>query len=81
MSNNLKSRFKEKKGSAGCDWSAEFLRRNPEITLGKPKSTSVNRVTVFLQTLIEKLFPARIFNGSFLISWEKRKTAPFMFFF
>lgn len=46
-SNNLENRFKEEKGLAGRDWLEGFLRRNPEIRLRKPESTSINRVTAF----------------------------------
>lgn len=76
QSNNLNNPFKEEKGSAGRDWLEGFLRRNPHISLRKPESTSVNRVTAFnkeeiglffanLSTLMDKykFSPARIFNA------------------
>lgn len=72
----MENRFKEEKGSAGRDWLEGFLRRNPQIRLRKPESTSVNRVTAFnkeeigiffanLNTLMDKykFSPARIFNA------------------
>lgn len=45
--NHLENRFNEENKSAGRDWLEGFLRRNPQVRLRKPESTSVNRVTAF----------------------------------
>lgn len=54
--NNIKHNFNRTKEMAGHDWYKNFLRRNNGISLRKPESTSVNRITAFNKTEVNQYF-------------------------
>lgn len=54
--NKIKHHFNNGKQMAGKDWFQGFLRRNPKISLRKPETTSVNRITAFNKTEVERYF-------------------------
>lgn len=72
--NKIQHTFNEDKKSAGNDWFSGFLRRNPDLTMRIPESTSMSRVIGFRRSEINHFFenltqvmasgvdPGRIFN-------------------
>lgn len=48
MENGIEHHFNNEKKAAGKDWLREFQRRNPNMTLGKPKATSAARALLLL---------------------------------
>lgn len=54
--NNLKHNFDETSQMAGKDWFYGFKKRHPNISLRKPESTSINRITAFNKTEVQMFF-------------------------
>ncbi|XP_045453927.1 MFS-type transporter clz9-like [Melitaea cinxia] len=54
--NNLKHNFDKKTQMAGKDWFYAFKKRNPNISLRRPESTSINRITAFNETEVKMFF-------------------------
>ncbi|XP_045452707.1 chaetoglobosin A biosynthesis cluster protein C-like [Melitaea cinxia] len=54
--NNLKHNFDKKTHMAGKDWFYAFKKRNPNISLRRPESTSINRITAFNETEVKMFF-------------------------
>ncbi|CAG4944875.1 unnamed protein product [Colias eurytheme] len=54
--NQLKHNFDKTSQMAGKDWFYGFKKRHPEISLRKPESTSINRITAFNETEVKMFF-------------------------
>ena len=54
--NNLKHNFDKTSQMAGKDWFYGFKKRHPNISLRKPESTSINRITAFNETEVKMFF-------------------------
>lgn len=54
--NHIKHSFNREKGMAGPDWFRNFLKRNPDLSLRKPEATSVNRISAFNKTEVDRFF-------------------------
>jgi len=54
--NNIKHPFDSEKKLAGEDWLALFLRRNTTISLRQPEGTSLNRISAFNKTEVDRFF-------------------------
>lgn len=54
--NNLKHNFDKTSQMAGKDWFYGFKNRHPNISLRKPESTSINRITAFNETEVKMFF-------------------------
>lgn len=75
VKNNISHRFSDEKGKAGNEWLVGFRKRNPDITLRAPESTSSARARAFNKPVVDKFFatlkdiqekhsfpPTRIYN-------------------
>lgn len=73
--NNIPHNFSREKQEAGEDWLHGFLQRNPLISVRTPEATSLNRITGFNKSAVDRFFsnlsnlmdahnfpPSRIFN-------------------
>lgn len=56
VQNNLKHNFNDEKGMAGWDWLKGFTKRNPDISLRIPESTSAARARAFNRPQIQNYF-------------------------
>lgn len=54
--NNLKHNFNKTSQMAGKDWFYGFKKRHHNISLRKPESTSINRITAFNETEVKMFF-------------------------
>lgn len=54
--NGIPNNFNKELKLAGKDWLYGFLRRHPEISLRKPESTSIYRITAFNKVEVERFF-------------------------
>jgi len=50
----FKHNFDKTSQMAGKDWYYGFIKRHPNISLRKPKATSLNRITAFNKRLEHK---------------------------
>ena len=72
--NKISHSFNADRKSAGNDWFHGFLKRNPDLTMRMPESTSLTRVIGFRRSEVNRFFdnlrhvfaqgvdPARLFN-------------------
>lgn len=54
--NSLKHNFDKTSQTAGKDWFYSFKKRHPNISLRRPESTSINRITAFNETEVKFFF-------------------------
>ncbi|XP_047108578.1 uncharacterized protein LOC124777278 [Schistocerca piceifrons] len=54
--NNIANNFDKSSRLAGKDWLALFLKRNPSISMRKPKATSINRIQTFNEEEVNAYF-------------------------
>ena len=52
----MKHPFSDEQKLVGIDWAKSFMARYPELTLRKPKATSMSRLTGFNKVQVKRFF-------------------------